>query len=414
MKPRSLRLGEILEQRGRVAHDQTLRALRNQKVLGGRLGTCLLEIDAVSEEELLAALSEIHGVPAATADDLRNVPPEVTSLIPQKVALRCLAVPFYASGSNVKVALANARDLAIQDEINFVVGRRARWHVASDLRIHEALERYYGGEMPTRFNKLLDRLNRAKFLWTRDESETPATETQELPAWQLPSSASISIPPLVVTPAVAPAPPSPPPPPLNDQPATAEIAPAILPGGERPGDDDTQDLAAAGARRGPLALTDAEQLLLDPKDRDDVARTLLEFATTRVRRAIMLVVRKQEIAAWVWSGEGLDGPRLAAWRASLDEPSIFLPLQKGSEYFRGALPPVPAHRDLLAAFQPPPEAAELVALPLRVRGRLVAALLVEPLDARLGDELFAELTRIAAKAAIAFELCIMRAKLKKA
>ena len=409
MKPRSLRLGEILEQRGRVAHDQTLRALRNQKVLGGRLGTCLLEIDAVSEEELLAALSEIHGVPPATAEDLRNVPPEVLALIPQKVALRCLAVPFYASGSNVKVAVADARDLAIQDEINFVVGRRARWHVATDLRIHEALERYYGGELPPRFNKLLDRLNRAKFLWTRDEGEAPATETAELPSWKLPVEPP-SPPPVPAPPPAEPTPAAPPP----EPPATAEIAPAKPAIPERPGDDDTQDLTAAGPRRGPLALADAEQLLLDPKDRDDVARTLLEFAATRVRRAIMLVVRKQEIAAWVWSGDGLDGPRLAAWRAGLEEPSIFLALQKGAESFRGSLPPVPAHRELLAAFQPPPEASELVALPLRVRGRLVAALLVEPAGAKLDDALFAELSRIAAKAAIAFELCIMRAKLKKA
>ncbi len=44
----------------------------------------------------------------------------------------------------------------------------------------------------------------------------------------------------------------------------------------------------------------------------------------------------------------------------------------------------------------------------------MASLLVEPLDGRLADDLFAELRRIAAKAAIAFELCIMRAKLKKA
>ena len=413
MKPRSLRLGEILEQRGRVAHDQTLRALRNQKVLGGRLGTCLLEIDAVTEEELLAALAEIHGVPPATADDLRNIAPEILSLIPQKVALRCLAIPFYASGSNVKVAVANARDLAIQDEINFVVGRRARWHVATDLRIHEALERYYGGEMPTRFTKLLDRLNRAKFLWTRDEGEPQAVDTLAVPSWQLIVPPPPAPEPVVAPPPEPPAPVEPSPPPA-EPPSTVEIAPATPPASERPGDDDTQDLAAAGTRRGPLALADAEQLLLDPKDRDDVARTLLEFAGTRVRRAIMLVVRKQEIAAWVWSGAELDGPRLAAWRAGLEEPSIFFSLQRGAESFRGPLPPVPAHRELLAAFQPPPQASELVALPLRVRGRLVAALLVEPAEAKLGDELFAELSRIAAKAAIAFELCIMRAKLKKA
>jgi hypothetical protein len=309
--------------------------------------------------------------------------------------------------------------------------------VASDLRIHEALERYYGAETPARFVKLLDRLNRAKFLWR--EEATPASETQELPSWELPIQPA----PAIVEPApaiqvsVPAAPPAPAPAPVETAPSAGPAAstpaqepapasarppaigattvavadPAVAPEDEK---DDTQDLVAAGSRRGALALADAEQLLLDPKDRDDVARTLLEFATTRVRRAVMLVVRKQEIAAWLWSGEGLDGPRLAAWRAGLEEPSIFLALQKGAEMFRGVLPPVPAHRELLAAFDPPTTSVDLVALPLRVRGRLVASLVVEPATAKLDEAVFSELQRIAAKAAIAFELCIMRAKLKKA
>jgi hypothetical protein len=401
VKPRSLRLGEILEQRGRVAHEQTLRALRNQKVLGGRLGTCLLEIDALSEEELLSALSEIHGVPAVGAEDLRGIPSEVIALIPQKVAIRCLAIPFYASGSNVKVAVANARDLAIQDEINFVVGRRVRWHVASDLRIHEALEKYYGSEAPARFTKLLDRLNRSRFMWSREEGTAPAAEeTHELPELMPPQQ---PVPEVVAAPAPA---------------ASTPAAPAPVPAAEeKPAKtvlDDTQDIAETGRQHGALDLPDAEQLLLDPKDRDDVARTVLDFAATRVRRAVALVVRKQEITAWVWVGEGLHGPRLAAWRVGLEEPSILVALQKGSDMFRGALPPVPAHRELLAAFDPPPVTDDLVALPLRVRGRLVAVLLVEPLGERLDDATLSELQRITAKAAIAFELCIMRAKLRKA
>jgi GAF domain-containing protein len=75
---------------------------------------------------------------------------------------------------------------------------------------------------------------------------------------------------------------------------------------------------------------------------------------------------------------------------------------------------VPAHRALLEAFARDSSGRSFFALPLRVRGRLVAALLLEPRDEEFSEEQLAEFRRIAAKAAIAFELCIMRAKLKKA
>jgi hypothetical protein len=128
----------------------------------------------------------------------------------------------------------------------------------------------------------------------------------------------------------------------------------------------------------------------------------------------MMVVRKQEIAAWMWTGEGLDAPALAAYRASLDEPSIFLELKAGTDIFAGVPAPVRAHRELLAAFEPPPAGGRITVIPLRVRNRLVAALLLEPPADGFADGSLAEFRRIAAKAAIAFELCIMRAKLRKA
>lgn len=460
MKTNPLRLGEILEQRGRLAREQTLRALRNQKVLGGRLGTCLLEIDAIAEEDLLRSLAEIHNVPAASADDLRNIPAEVIALVPAKVAQRCQAIPFHVSSTAVKVAVANARDLGVQDEISFVVGKRIRWHVAAELRIHEALERFYGVECPTRFAKLLDRLNRSRFLWSRDAAtSTAASETISLPAWELPpliptavpsvdgaasdpkvegppapvadSSASAEV--LVVgtvaespgaPPAAAPdvetkvEPPSAPERQPLPTPAPAPAAgrePAAVPAPPPAPDDDTQDLAARLGTVTPLTLAEAEQRLLDPSDRDGVARTVIEFAGSRCRRAVLLVVRRSEIAAWLWSGEGLDAPALAAYRVQLDETSIFQGMfGSASEMFRGQLPPVPAHQALLAAFRPPPIGSEVVALPIRVRSRLVAVLVAEPLPGSSPGELAAELQRVSAKAAIAFELCIMRAKLRRA
>ena len=409
MKPGSVRLGEFLEQRGLVAHEQTLRALRNQKVLGGRLGTCLLEIEAIAEEDLLLALSELQGAPPATPEELRGIADKVIELVPAKVAKRCFAIPFHASSTQVKVAVANARDLSIQDEVAFVVGKRIRWHVAPELRIHEALEKYYQQECPTRFSKLLDRLNRSHFLWSRESAARGSGPTipagTDLRDNALPSFAMAEHDQLATLP-------EPPLPPAAPPPAVDLAAPLVRP--PAAANEETQDVPRPGTARRRLSLAEVEKCLLDPADRDDVARNIVDFAAGRVRRAVLLVVRRQELAAWRWGGEGLDAPRLAAYRSSFREPSIFVGLRDGAGVFRGVLPPMPAHVQLLAAFDPPPALVEMTALPIRVRARLVAVLLVEAAGDQLSGADLEELRRVTAKAAIAFELCIMRAKLRKA
>ncbi|MEZ5313001.1 MAG: hypothetical protein R2862_04755 [Thermoanaerobaculia bacterium] len=440
MKSTRLRLGETLEQRGVLQHEVLLRALRNQKVLGGRLGTCLLEIEAVSEEDLLAALADVQGAATATPEDLRGIPDEVTDLVPKKVARRCLAIPFHASSTQVKVAVTDARDLDVQNEVSFVVGRRIVWHVAPELRIYEALEKYYHEECPTRYAKLLDRLNRSRFLWSREPAGRGSTgsgievlrwsgggaetdETRRESERQAPAPGrDNSLPSFALEDHAALAPlPDPVAPPTAPRPARPEVvAAAAAPepaaaGAEDSSDDATFDSAdTATGLVAPLSVEEAERRLLNPADRDDVARVVVDFAASRARRAALLVVRNQEITVWRWAGEGLDGPVLAAYRSSFTEPSIFVGLRDGAAQFRGVLPPMPAHLKLLAAFDPPAEAAEFFALPIRVRSRLVAVLLSESNPGPVPTAAIDEMKRVVAKCAIAFELCIMRAKLRKA
>ena len=69
--------------------------------------------------------------------------------------------------------MIDARDLSAQDEISFVVGKRIRWYVALELRLFEALEKHYGEECPPRLARLLDKMNRSRFLWTRESGAAP-------------------------------------------------------------------------------------------------------------------------------------------------------------------------------------------------------------------------------------------------
>src|ERR1700709_665354 len=161
------KLGQLLVARGWLTVKQLTRALKNQNVAGGRLGTCLMEMDAITEELLLKGLAEQLGVPAATADDLYGVPEEVIGLIPEKLARRCRAIPFRVEGGRLDLALMDPRNLSAQDEIAFASGKRVKVFVAEEVRILEARERYYGEECPSRFGLVLDRLNRARFLWDK-------------------------------------------------------------------------------------------------------------------------------------------------------------------------------------------------------------------------------------------------------
>src|SRR3954469_5858837 len=174
------KLGQLLVARGWITVQQLTRALKNQNVAGGRLGTCLLEMDALTEELLLRALSEQLGVPAAGGDDLRGVPEEVLGLIPEKLARRCRAVPFRVEGGRLDLALMDPRNLSAQDEIAFASGKRVKVFVAGEIRVLEALEKYYHEECPSRFGLMLDRLNRARFLWNKPANNAPPHSGEEL------------------------------------------------------------------------------------------------------------------------------------------------------------------------------------------------------------------------------------------
>jgi hypothetical protein len=176
------KLGQLLVARGWITVQQLNRALQTQQVVGGRLGSCLLEMDALSEELLLKGLSEQLGVPAVNIDHLRGIPDEVLQLIPDKLARRCRTVPFRVVGSRLDVAMMDPRNLASQDEIAFASGKRVMVHVAHELRILEALERYYREETPSRVGMLVERLNRARYFWERQAEAQEAAPAAAAPA----------------------------------------------------------------------------------------------------------------------------------------------------------------------------------------------------------------------------------------
>jgi hypothetical protein len=155
------KLGALLTELGWITAEHLDHALKVQRAIGGRLGTCLLEIDALTEERLLCALCHQLGVPAARAADLRNIPPEVHQLVPSRLALRWQAVPFRMLGDDLHVAMLEVGNLEFQDELAFATGKHIRIHIANEARLYGALEQYFAFRHPQaeRHQRLAKRLD---------------------------------------------------------------------------------------------------------------------------------------------------------------------------------------------------------------------------------------------------------------
>ncbi|MCM0080615.1 general secretion pathway protein GspE [Geomonas sp. Red32] len=147
----SAMLGEMLLKVGALKPEQLDQALQAQAIYGGRLGTNLVEMGFLSEEELARALYEKLGVPCVEPAQLNGLPPEMLALIPAELVARYRALPVAASGRRLTVAMADPSDFRAIEEIGFVTGMVVQPRVCSDLRLSLALERYYGIKRAVRY-----------------------------------------------------------------------------------------------------------------------------------------------------------------------------------------------------------------------------------------------------------------------
>ena len=105
------RLGELLITETLITREQLTEALTYQKANGGRLGSCLVKLNFVSEESLTACLSRQYGV-ASINLTYYEPDPEMTKLIPREIApnRKEILLPTKKSGrqaTRVKIAIVH-------------------------------------------------------------------------------------------------------------------------------------------------------------------------------------------------------------------------------------------------------------------------------------------------------------------
>src|SRR5215469_11923350 len=139
----SSRLGEILVKDSLISADQLKLALDYQKKNGGRLGTCLVKMGIVSDDDITAVLSRQYGVPSINLK-FYEVDPTVIKLVPQETAVRYQIVPLSRVGSTLTIAMTDPTNVFAMDDIKFMTGFNVEPVVASETAIEEAISKFYG------------------------------------------------------------------------------------------------------------------------------------------------------------------------------------------------------------------------------------------------------------------------------
>jgi hypothetical protein len=420
------RLGEILV-RERACTDAAVRdALKNQIIFGGRLGTNLLEIQAVTEEALARALGRQHGLPSVHGDV--HAEPIAVSLLSPEVADRCDAIPIVLKDRRLGVIVVDPGNVTTLDELAFATGRAVHPIVAPEARVWALLRKHYGIDRHLRGIEVdfehLQRIAQARSLEPvvrppaagvgdlMDESEfealyerqlkpqgaatpppMPAATATPVPAGTLgrpsptPTPTSTSTrsataapwPGARVTPLPAAPPPAPPPDDvveltdlLEEEPAPAPPPrPATAPPGpvprprvtpemeaqvlaalsERPGHAPPIRLAAARPEPepSPLSFSEATRFLEGVGERDAIAKTVLRYARSRFRRALLLTVHRGNAHGWAGLGEKVVPQVVRRIHLVLGQPGILDTVVRTRAHFLGPIPRTEANIRLLKA-----------------------------------------------------------------
>ncbi|MGH9316612.1 MAG: hypothetical protein ACRD1P_05865, partial [Thermoanaerobaculia bacterium] len=154
------RIGQLLVREDLVSENNLSRALGVQNFAGGRIGTLLLERGSVNEDDLGKTLGLQHGCEYISWRVLDEILPVTIAALPAKFAIKHGVIPYDRGESYLKIVLRDPSDLRILDELFFVTGRKIIAAVSPEVRIYQALEKYYGERRTPRFAILAEKLSR--------------------------------------------------------------------------------------------------------------------------------------------------------------------------------------------------------------------------------------------------------------
>jgi len=383
------RVADYLLEHGWVTRDQVVEARRTQGFFGGQVVSHLLKLGYVSESVLGEALTEITGVPYASWDHLRAIPPNALQAMPEKLAERFRACPIRLEDGHLRVAMLNPKDAVAIREIQTATGFVVEPWIATEPRLYQALERWY----------------RLRFEGTKGISLAGTSRPPTSARAVAKADGAEDAPVLGAAGEVG----------LDGRPLDAEVNfDEYL---HRPGElisdrEPAPPPPAAGAEAGrSIAWGALDEALSSARDRNDIAEALFAFCAGQASRTGLFAIGKEAIRGVAGRGRSFEGPELKSVSVPLGSGTVFDTALQSRDFYFGVVPGLPANRDLFTALGGRLPTSVMI-LPIVVKERTAALLYLDGDDGPLPRPDIPLMRRVAAKTSLAFELVLLRNKLR--
>lgn len=349
----AITLLDMLLNSGRINRDQFEEALRNRVLYGGKIGTSLIELGYINEEDLARFLGKKLGVPYVNPDQLLTIPQEVIDLLPRELALKYGVIPLHLERKRLSLVMADPSDLIAIDEIGFITGYSIRPFITPEVRLVQALGIYYQTSVDFRYQQIIEHIEAQQ----PEVIEPLAEEAHHPPEEHL---------------------------------------------------EEAEIIAGWTERIRHFAPSELSKGLARADSREEIADLLIAYLAGQFERAAIFLIRDDKAIGWkgVLHREPL--LELAELRIPLNEPSVLKTVADGAGLYLGPLAETPMNRTMIDGLGGGRPKAVLLA-PLVISGRIVTIIYVDG-EEILGDKV-PELQKLLAKAALAFEALICREKI---
>jgi hypothetical protein len=372
----AIKLGELLLNEKLITPEQLDEALKSQVVFGIKLGSSLVELGFITDDQLCAFLSRKLGVPAATLRAMSSISPEVLSLVSADLAAKYRVVPIRRDGKRLALAMADPTDFKAIDEVAFVTGCVVVPLIAPDVRITSALSKFYQIRGDIRYLCIQGELaNKRKKAFV---SEALKTEKIEIPM-------------------------------MSDSGELLNIEIPLLFEGFANLPDNNEDYTA---RPDGVVRYTVDRLSIEfasAKNRDQIATVFIKYLGQEFTVGALFIIRNNMAVGWRGISSGKRIEELENMNILLSKPSVIRDVLETRQFSMGSLIQTPENMQLqktlgVASGMP------LLVLPIIMLNKVVAMVVVSAEMEALGKRL-QELQKLVHKASLAFEMLIIKNKI---
>ena len=176
------KIGELLVQENKINVEQLEKAKLEQRLMGVRLGSALVKLGYIKENELAEFMGKQFNVAPIDLSAF-EVDSDVVKLVPKEVCEKHMVFPVSKAGNTIVIAMADPSNIFVRDDLAFVTRLKVEVVVAAETAILSAIDKYYGSKIKA--DSILQEIEREDAKQKREAKEsgqnlTPGGQSVEL------------------------------------------------------------------------------------------------------------------------------------------------------------------------------------------------------------------------------------------